>query len=573
VDINTLAASQSLATTAYSNITDTVGTGSLQIRFGAITGPGFGSFSVNPEKTNQTITVDSSNNTLAGLKDYINAGDYGVTASIINDGTGYRLTLTSNDTGASNAMELSVTDTGDGNDLDASGLSALAYNASATNLVETQAAVDASVSINGLAITASTNTLSEVIEGVTLNLKETTTSTLTLNINESQSQLSNSIRDVVDSYNELIGSLDDLGFAGGEGAQSGLLVGDASLRTFTSSLRRLLTSNVEGLTGSITALSNIGITTQLDGRLAIDETKFSDAISENPTGALALFAPVGRTSDSLIEFNSSGDNSQPGNYGIVISTIPTQAALNGASGVNNLVVDADNDNLTLLINGESTGTLSLTQGTYSSATALASEIQSQINSASALSTNGISVGVSYDSANDRFVITSDDYGSSSSIEITSVDTDSTLDFGLSVATGTDGIDVAGSIGGATATGNGRTLSTSSGLSVEVLGGTTGSRGSLEFTRGFVESLNDLLDNYLDGTDGSLSAREQGLNGSLEDIAEERIALDLRLEAVEARLVAQFSALDQLVAQFQNTGNFISQQIGNLPGSGSLVNRG
>ena len=111
------------------------------------------------------------------------------------------------------------------------------------------------------------------------------------------------------------------------------------------------------------------------------------------------------------------------------------------------------------------------------------------------------------------------------------------------------------------------------MSVDVLGGNTGSRGTLEFTRGFVESLNDLLDSYLHGTDGSLSAREKGLNGSLEDIAEERIALDLRLEAVEARLVAQFSALDQLVAQFQNTGNFISQQIGNLPGSGSLVNGG
>ncbi len=573
IDINGLASNQSLASAAYSNITDTVGTGTIQIRFGTITGPGFTSFAVNPEKTTQTVTVDSSNNTLAGLKDYINAGEYGVTASIINDGSGYRLTLTSDDSGAANAMEISVTDTGDGNDTDAIGLSALAYNAAATNLSETQAAADAQFSVNGLAITSATNTISSVIEGVTLTLKETTTSSLNLGVSESYTQLSNSIRDVVDAYNEMIDTLADLSFAPGDGGQGGLLVGDASLRNFTASMRRIITSNVDGLSGSITALSNLGITTQLDGRLAIDETRFGEAIAENPDGALALFAPVGRSSDSLIEFNAGSDNTSPGSYGVNITTLPSQGVLNGASGVNNLTVDANNDNLTLLVDGQSTGNITLAQGTYSSAAALASEIQSQINSASALVANNTTVSVSYDAANDRFVITSDDYGSGSSVEITAVDTNTTANFGLSVAAGTDGTDVAGSIGGAAATGAGQTLTSSSGLSINVLGGAVGARGSVEFSRGFVESLNGLLDAYLDGSDGTLSAREKGLNESLQDIADERLALDLRLESVEARLVAQFSALDQLIAQFQNTGNFISQQISNLPGSGSLVNKG
>ena len=573
IDINGLASSQSLASAAYGSITDTVGTGTLQIRFGTITGPGFGSFAVNPEKTTQTITVDSDNNTLIGLKDSINAGNYGVTASIINDGSGYRLTLNSNDSGAANALEINVTDTGDGNDTDASGLSALAYNTAATNLTETQAAADAKVSVNGLAITSATNTVSSVIEGVTLTLKETTTSSINLGVSETTSQLGNSVRDVVDAYNEMIDALADLSFAPAEGAQGGLLVGDASLRNFTSSLRRVITSNVEGLSGSITALSNIGITTQLDGKLAIDETRFSAAIAENPDGALALFAPLGRSSDSLIEYNSGGDNTNPGSYGINITTLPTQGVLNGGSGVNNLTVDANNDNLTLLVNGESTGSISLTQGVYASEAALANEIQSQINSASALKANSTNVSVSYDSANDRFVITSDNYGSGSSVEITAVDTNTSADFGLAVAAGVDGVDVAGTIGGTVATGSGRTLTSNSGLSVDVLGGSTGARGSVDFSRGFVESLNELLDAYLDGTEGTLSAREKGLNESLQDIADERIALDLRLEAIEERLVRQFSALDGLLAQFQNTSNFISQQIGNLPGSGSLVNNG
>lgn len=572
IDVNTLATSQSLASAAYGSTTDIVGTGTIQIRFGTITGPGFSSFAVNADKAIQNITVDATNNTLAGLKDTINDGDYGVTAAIVNDGSGFRLTLTSDDTGASNAMEISITDTGDANDTDASGLSALAYNALATNSTETQAATDASISINGLAITSQTNTLTEVIEGVTLNLQETTTSSLKLTIAESTAQLKKSIRDVVEAYNEMIVNLNDLSSSGSSTTQAGILFGDASLRNFTNGLFRVMTSPVDGLDGDITALSSIGITTQADGTLAIDEGTFSSVIDDNPSDAVALFAPLGQTTDSLINFNSSSDASVPGNYAVNITAIATQAVLNGGSGVNNLIIDANNDNFTLSVDGVSTGSISLTQGTYATATALAAEIQSQINSTGTLTAGSKSVAVSYDSSNDRFVITSNAYGSDSTIEVTAVDTNSTTDLGLSVASGTAGVDVAGSIGGIVATGSGQTLSADSGLSIDVLGGTTGARGSIGFSRGFIDDLNDLLDGYLNATDGSLAAREDGLNASLENIADERIDLDIRIDSIEARLVKQFTALDILLAQFQNTGNFLTQQINSLPGSGQILNK-
>lgn len=572
IDINTLASSQSLASAAYSSTTDIVGTGTIQIRFGTITGPGFSSFAVNADKAIQNITIDATNNTLAGLKDTINDGDYGVTAAIVNDGSGFRLTLTSDDTGASNAMEISITDTGDANDTDASGLSALAYNALATNLTETQTATDASIAINGLAITSQTNTLTEVIEGVTLNLQETTVASLRLTVDESSAQLKKSIRDVVEAYNEMIVNLNDLSSVGSTTTQAGILFGDASLRNFTNGLFRVMTSPVDGLDGDITALSSIGITTQADGTLAIDEGRFSSVIDDNPVDAVALFAPLGQSTDSLINFNASTDSSIPGNYAVNITAIATQAVLNGGTGVNNLTIDANNDNFTLSIDGISSGNISLTQGTYATATALAAEIQSQINSAGTISAGSKSVAVSYDGTNDRFVLTSDAYGSSSTIEITAVDTNSVADLGLSVATGTAGVDVAGSIGGVVATGSGQTLSTDNGLKIDVLGGTTGSRGSIGFSRGFIDDLNDLLDGYLDVTGGSLAAREDGLNASLENIADERIELDIRIDSIEARLVKQFTALDILLAEFQNTGNFLSQQINSLPGSGQLLNK-
>lgn len=572
IDITTLAASQSLATAAYTSTTDIVGTGTIQIRYGTITGPGFSSFAVNADEVVQTITVDSSNNTLAGLKDHINNGDFGVTAAIINDGSGFRLTLTADKSGAEHAMEISITDTGDGNNLDSVGLSALAYNASATNVTETRAAVDALLSVNGLTITSDTNILTEVIEGVTLTLKETTTTALNLSVSESNTQLTNSIRNVVKAYNSMITQLNGLSAAGSPSTQAGLLVGDASLRTFTEGLRRIMTSEVQGLSGSVTALARIGITTQSDGTLTINESTFATAISDNPTDVLALFAPVGQISDSLIVFNSSDKSSLPGSYLINITSIATRGVLNGGTGVGSLTIDADNDNLTFSIDGVSTGSISLTQGVYASATALAAEIQSQINSASNIVDAELSVAVTYDSANDRFVITSNAYGSNSDVQITAIDTNSNADLGFSLATGTVGVDVAGSIGGVTATGSGQTLSITNGFSIDVLGGNTGTRGSLGFSRGFIESLNDLLDDNLNATTGSLVAREKGLNESLADIGDDRIALNLRMASVEARLIAQFSALDLLVAQFQATANFLTQQINILPGSGLLLNK-
>ena len=573
IEINSIAKSHSLASPAstFSHITDTVGTGSIQIRLGTITGPNFSSFAVNADKPLKTITVDSTNNSLVGLKDHINDGDFGVTAAIINDGSGYRLTLTSNDSGAKNALEINITDTGDSNNTDTNGLSVFAYNASTANLLESQAAVDASISVNGLAVTSATNTLSDVIEGVTLTLKATTTSAVSLNISESNAQLSESVKDIIGAYNEAIKTLEELSTAGSETSQAGLLSGDAGLRNITSGLRRLITSPVDGLNGSVTALSNIGILTQSDGTLSIDETKLSNAIKENPTDVLALFTPVGQTEDSLISFKSNSALSTPGSYPINITTIATQGVLNSiAPTASSFTVDSDNDNLTIAIDGTSTGSISLAQGVYSSGSALASEIQSKINSASDLTSSSTRVSVNFDSATNQFVLTSQLYGADSKVEITAVDTNSEANFGLRVATGTTGVDVAGTIGGLSATGTGQSLSVN-GLIIDVLGGNTGTRGSLNFSRGFVEEINTLLNGHLNLSTGTLTSREEGLNGSLKDIASERVALNSRMTSVESRLISQFTALDSLISKFQSTGSFITQQLSNLPGSGQLLN--
>ncbi|MCK4707127.1 MAG: flagellar filament capping protein FliD, partial [Gammaproteobacteria bacterium] len=235
----------------------------------------------------------------------------------------------------------------------------------------------------------------------------------------------------------------------------------------------------------------------------------------------------------------------------------------------------DNDELTVAINGTSSGIINLTQGVYASKDDMAAEIQSQINSDSVLKAAGHTVTVSYDATNDRFQIESDTFGSDSLVEILTVDTNSSADFGLAASSAVAGVDVAGSIGGVLATGSGQTLTLENGdgdeLSIDVKGGSLGDRGSLRFTRGLIDQLNTLMNSYLDSTDGIIAAREDGLNASLEDISDDRVSLDFRMESVEARLIKQFTALDGLIAQFQTTGNFLAQQIDSLPGSGQLLN--
>ncbi len=576
IDVTNLAERHSLASTAYSDVNQVIGEGTLTVRFGTITGPGFGGFTVNPDKASQTLTIDSSNNTLAGLRDYINENDFGFSASIINDGTGYRLTLTSSSSGAASALEISVADS-DGNDTDALGLSNLAYNAGAANLLETQAAEDAQLTVNGLAVTSPSNVLSDMIDGLSLTLNEETAGTpVKITVSETSEALKTSIESLVEDFNTMIGQLKDLGKASENREQAGILAGDTTLRNFVNSVRRQITSPVPGVSGDLSALVDIGITTQADGTLSIDSAKLNRALSEHPTQVKALFAPVGETSDSQIRFKDSSDATRPGTYTVQIDALASHGLYQGSGGLTfPLTIDAANDDLAVSIDGTSSGPLTLTQGSYADGDALAVQLQSTINSSSLLSSAGISVTVAFDSASGSLTITSGSYGADSSVSIDSIDTNTAATLGLNTGAGTAGSDVAGRIGGQLAEGDGQTLKAvtgdAEGLSLDVLGGPLGARGTVSFSRGFIQGLNDFLGGYLD-SEGVLTTREEGLNKSLEKIQDERDQLDRRMAATEARLVAQFSKLDTLLAQFQSTSTYLAQQLNNLPGSGQLLNK-
>lgn len=579
VEVSALAKSHSLASsaaTAFTGINDTIGTGTLAIRFGTTT-TGPYAFTQDTSKATQSIVVSAANNntTLAGLKDYINENDFGVKAAIVNDGSGFRLTLTSEKSGASNSMEISVTSDGDGIDTDNAGLSQLAFNASAqTSMLQTVAAQDAALKINGLDITRETNTVTGAIDGLTLNLlKADIGNTVTVNIAENTGSIEASIQEFVGGYNGLTGTINALTNFNPDTETAGLLIGDFTVRSISSQLRSAISSSVAQLTGSIRSLTDIGINTNGDGTLELDNAKLKTALQNFPDEVEALFTLQGRPSDDEVVYSAATDDTQPGNYAVNVTSLATQGVYNG-SLVNSLIINGGNDSFTISVNGVESGTINLTQGTYVDGATLAEHIQAQINDDQSLKASDALVTVAYDSVNNEFDITSTRYGSASTIEFTTIDTTTTNDLGFAVGSGTDGLDVVGSINNTTAAGNGQLLTSqsggSNGLALLINGTTTGARGSLSFSRGIATVVDDLLDSFLDA-DQFIGSREDRLNDDLEEISEEREKLDLRITNLEARLIRQFSALDALVAQFNNTSSFLTQQLANLPEPNSINN--
>lgn len=575
--VTSLAKSHTLVTSGFTNATDVVGTGTLTFKFGTtdyVKAPeSYNSFTPNGDKATQSIVIDSSNNTLTGVRDAINNADIGVRAGVIFDGSNYRLSLSSEDTGVKNSLEVTVNDTGDSNNIDASGLSVFAFSSAATNMEQTTAAQDAALKINGLDITSSTNTIENAISGVTLNLnKADATKPFTLTVSQNTSLISNAVNNVVKDYNELINTISDISGYDANAGQGGVLVGDSVTRNVASQLRQVMNSALDGLGGSYRTLAEIGVTTQNDGTLKVDQSKLNTAVKKDPDSVSRLFSLAGVPDSNLVTYTGSTSNTEAGNYAIEITQVATQGVYSGTTfGYGGTItIDENNDTFSLLVDGIQSASINLTQGNYTGAE-LATELQTRINGDSALQKNGVSVAVAFDDVSDTFSVTSSRFGDASTVEFTSLDGNIPSSFGLSAGKGVDGLNVAGTIGGITATGSGRFLTGFSGavegLKVEVLGSSTGSYGSISFTRGVADQLGSLVDKWL-ASDGAISARVQGANNRIDDITEQRDTLLARMDKLRARLTSQFIAMDSIVSQLQGTSSYLSQTLDILPTVGS-----
>lgn len=254
------------------------------------------------------VTVDEGNNTLAGIRDAINAGgkDMGLTATIVTDDAGARLVLSSTSTGKGEdiTVEGKTANAGlgglsleelnfDGTIVEPDPSDEAAMKAYREGPMTLSAAQSAQISVDGLLITSKTNKIEGAIEGVTLDLKAKTAANepLTINVAEDKGGVKKQVQSFVDAYNKLIGVINAqtkvTSVGDGKTPVTGALVGDATARTLLGTIRNELV-NAQG-DGALRALSDIGITTQRDGTLGIDSAKLDKAMADNFNDLPGLF--------------------------------------------------------------------------------------------------------------------------------------------------------------------------------------------------------------------------------------------------------------------------------------------
>ena len=374
VEVSNLAQSQKLVANGQADATTAIGTGTLTIDLGTISGgtfdSGTGKYTGASFASNGSgpfdITIDSSNNTLEGIRDAINDADIGVNATIVNDGdptNPHRLVLSSANSGVEQSIKVSVSG-------DAALSNLLSHDPAGTqNLSETVTAENATFKVDGVDITKSSNTVTDVISGVTLNLKAETAGTpVTVSVTQDTEAAKTAVKDFVEAYNELRAEIDTQTDSGAESGTPGALASDYATRQLLNYVRDELVSAPTGITGNYTNLSSIGVSFQQDGTLSLDETKLNDAIVSDSDNVAELFSSadgyatrLDTVLDELVKFNGTIDLRTDGYKDRIDTLEDRQATLEGRLDRTEARLRAQYTNLDVLMSGMSVTGSFLTQ--------------------------------------------------------------------------------------------------------------------------------------------------------------------------------------------------------------------
>lgn len=560
VNVTQLAQSQVLAAQGQTSTTTSIGSGTsttISFSFGTVSGGSFSSgkytgstFTQNGSLPGGSITINSSNNTLAGIRDAINSANLGVSASIVNDGSGnpYRLVLTSTAGGSNSEMKISVS--GD------STLSSLLSQdpAGTQNITEVTTGQNAQATINGIAVQSPTNTLSNVVTGTSFTLAKTGSTTVT--VANDPTATTTAVTNFVNGYNALRTQLNSLtNIDTSNAANNGPLAGDVSTKTLINQITDVLGQAVGS--GNYQSLGSVGVTMNSDGTLSINNTTLSAAIAASPSQVAGLFAGTGTATDALVNVPTFSDTTQSGSYAVNVTQLATQGSLTGSAAANTTITAGTNDTLAFNISGIAVN-VTVPAGSYSAA-GLAAQIQSQINASSSLQSAKVTASVSAN-ASGVLSVTDNQFGSISAVSVSGNGASSL--FGSPTAT--NGQDVQGTINGVAATSSGQNLygatgTAVDGLTVQVTGGALGNRGTVTVQRGYAAQLNTVMTNLL-SSNGMVQNETDAINSSLTSIASQITNMQLQLSNKQALYYTQFNALSAAVASMTNTSTYLTTQL-------------
>jgi flagellar hook-associated protein 2 len=564
--INSLATAHVVAAQGFDDEDAAVTQGELTVRVGS--GPA------------ATITVDDSNDTLRGLADAINNSQGEVTASIVNDGgaSPYRLLLSAKKTGAANAISIT-------NGLAASGGGAVRPEFTTSPAVQEPA--DAVVTIGSgagaVTVQSATNRVEGLFPGLTIDLLTADpTKTVTLTVANDAESATKAVADFVQAFNDAMTYIDEQVKYQAESGIAGPLLGERSVTDVQDALRSAALDSVVGLGTQANRLSAVGITVNAQGRLDFNSTKFADALSGRTPGIAPgdvrrLFALDGQSSHAGVRFVLGGADTKESaaGYEVDIDQAATRAQLTAATALDaSTLIDGTNNELTFTLDGK-TVTVTLAEGTYTREE-LAAEVEAVAIAHPELVGRRLSAGLS----GDALELTSDSYGSSSTISIVGGTALSALKF--SGGETDNGQDVAGKfiVNGVveTATGSGRLLigdsdnANTADLQVRILLGEAdvlaGPEAIVTVSRGVAARLDALLNEWLDPVSGQVETVNGRFDDTIDGIDGSIARLNESFEAQRERLILQFAALESTLAQLQSTGNFLTAQLAALPAIGA-----
>ena len=313
-----------------------------------------GTFTIVAGAASATITIDSTNDTADGLRLAINNSGINAQATFLNDGSDtnpVRLVLSGTQTGTDNAVSVS---------------------GSLVTFTETQAAQDASLVLDGVAITKSSNTVTDIITGSIITLESAGSGTITQS--SDTDAIKGKIQDYVDGFNELMLHLNDLLALDSDTGETSVLFANFAVQSLQQKLRETASQEILGVSGDFSYLSQIGVRTLTDGTLSIDDGDLTDALAEDVTNVSELFSSSGSTSSSAVTFIGFTTETVSGGYNIQVSGGVPQLATSGsttfvdATGSGNFYAGADgtdaeglNFRISSLTDGDY-GTITLTLG-------------------------------------------------------------------------------------------------------------------------------------------------------------------------------------------------------------------
>jgi flagellar hook-associated protein 2 len=512
--------------------TTAIGTGSsvaINVGGGTVTAVLGGGLRLGTVNADNVSTADGS---LSSVVAAINGANAGVTAAAVQVGTNsYRLQLSSSSTGAGNDPNIASSA------FDSTAVGGLTVLAQGTD-----ASITVGTGPGSYSITSSTNTMSNVLPGVTLTLNAMTANPVTVTVSRNAGGLADKVQALVDGANAVQQAIAKATAYDAANNIPSPLTGDITTQRLSQSLYNAIANVVPGANPSSPGLA--GVSEDKDGNYTFDRNAFLTAYSNDPNGMAKVFSQSGSSTSGAISFIAATDNTQAGTYAVNITQAAAQAfASSGGAIAAGTTVRARIGSVTA----------SYTVQAGDDATAIANGL----NQAFASQQLGIVASVN---------------GNAVQLQTSQYGTAATMDVawdGVNYST-VNGVDVQGTINGVAANGRGQLLSspatdgTLAGLSIQVVGTQTGALGTITYTPGIAARANQLYTQATDPLTGFITSSENGIKATQDLINAQVDTMNQQLADYQNQLKAQFAQLETTMADLNNQKAWLSQQLAQLP---------